>query len=384
MDSAGIYEVAVVGGGPAGSSAAFRLARQGFNVCLIEKKTFPRETLCGEFISREATEILNSLGLFKKFLMLHPNPIHSFSFILSDGRKLKTSLNFTGYGLKRGSLDNFLLKSAIKEGIDLLQPASAKEISQTSQGYALSVLTPKGTLKLLAKNVIAAYGRQSPLDRELKRDFTGIKTRLNGLKLHVPCQFAPNFPEDEIHIYVGKGIYCGVNRVDRQTLTVCFLEDRTDYEPPPRVRLKELISMNRSFKEIFSPDIFTILDSLPVYGTGNIYFGKRNCVENGIFMAGDAARVIAPLSGDGIAMALQSAELACEAVSQKLQNKLGEKDAENFYTHNYRKLFSPRLRTALLLQKTILKPDLSKPAYFAAKMFPGLLSYFINSTRGII
>ena len=56
-------DVAIVGGGPAGSATALYLRRRGYDVCLFEKKGFPRETVCGEFLSNEVTESLTELGL---------------------------------------------------------------------------------------------------------------------------------------------------------------------------------------------------------------------------------------------------------------------------------------------------------------------------------
>lgn len=377
-----IYDAAVIGGGPAGSSAALHLARAGLNVCLIEKKIFPRETLCGEFISREVTDILAALGLVDSFLKLCPNPINTLKFIFRDGKVLKAPLTFTGYGLSRGTFDSFILSQALKEGARILQPAEVKDIKIFNGHYVLSALTDKGVEELKAVTLIAAYGRQSPLDRTLNRNFTGVKSRMNGVKLHIPEEHAPGFPKDEIHIYAGSGIYCGLNRVNDGKLTVCFLEDRNHTEEAPRTNLRNLIIQNRGFREIFSPEIFDLIDSLPVYGTGNIYFGKRKAVESGIFMAGDAAQVIAPLAGDGIAMAFESARLASEAVVKIHRNELDKSKAEEFYNREREKLFSGRLRNAIILQKAVLNPALALPAYITAKIFPGILKYLINSTRG--
>jgi menaquinone-9 beta-reductase len=74
------YDIAIVGAGPAGSTAALYLARMNFRVCVIEKMPFPRETLCGEFLSREVTRILGDLHLNEGFLSLQPNPLTSFRF----------------------------------------------------------------------------------------------------------------------------------------------------------------------------------------------------------------------------------------------------------------------------------------------------------------
>lgn len=376
------YDAAVIGAGPAGSSAALHLASAGLNVCLIEKKTFPREILCGEFISREVTNTLTSLGLFDEFKELGANPIHSFKFIFKNGKALSSRLTFTGFGLKRGVFDTFIFSRALKAGASVLQPAEVKAVKRLNGLYILYVAAHEGLIKLQSRNVIAAYGKQNPLDKDLNRSFAGFKSRINGVKLHVPAEYLTDYPEDEIHIYSGDGIYCGVNKVDRGIVTVCFLEDRKSYEAPPKMHLRDLIIASRRFREIFTDEIFDFISSAPVYGTGNIYFGKKNPVENGILMAGDSAQVIAPLTGDGIAMAFQSAKLASEAVIQKHLGYFSGEQAEEFYIKEWRKLFSRRVGTAYLIQRTILNPLLAEAAYITAKMFPGILKYLINSTRG--
>jgi menaquinone-9 beta-reductase len=121
------FDIAVIGGGPSGSAAAMLLSEHGYSVALIEKKTFPREVLCGEFVSKEVIEFLKANLLYDEFLRLDPNPISSFRFIGSNGIDISSSLDFTGYGLKRSILDNFLLSKAIERGAKIFQPSEVKE-----------------------------------------------------------------------------------------------------------------------------------------------------------------------------------------------------------------------------------------------------------------
>ena len=99
------YETAVIGGGPAGSSTAINLAKKGFKVCLFEKTSFPRETICGEFLSKEVIENLKILNLFDKFNALKPNLINSFRYFNDNGESISTHFNFNAYSLKRSTFD---------------------------------------------------------------------------------------------------------------------------------------------------------------------------------------------------------------------------------------------------------------------------------------
>ena len=93
-----------------------------------------------------------------------------------------------------------------------------------------------------------------------------------------------NIPEHEIQIYTARNIYCGVNAIDDETVTVCFLERHLSGGAPARERIIELIKLNKRFAEIVSGNFEASIESFPFYGAGDIYFGKKNIVENGFMM----------------------------------------------------------------------------------------------------
>ena len=103
------HDVIIIGGGPAGSMAALYLSKYGLNTCIIEKKKFPQEVLCGEFLSGEVSKTLKELNLFESFLSLNPVKISKFKFINEQRTEISSEFYFPAYALKRSLFDHFLL-----------------------------------------------------------------------------------------------------------------------------------------------------------------------------------------------------------------------------------------------------------------------------------
>lgn len=376
------HEIVIVGGGPAGSVAGAYLARMGFSVCIIEKKEYPREVLCGEFLSREVLQILTDLGLRDQFLLLKPNPITSFRYCPEYPRTFSAPLPFTGYGLKRGAFDLLLLHAAQQAGAEVIQPASVEQIDRVGSGFELKVRGGDRDRSIRCGHVIVAYGKFNVLDKTLRRSSVHTPSSLNGIKFHVPRGLFVDLPGDEIQIFTAEGLYCGVNVVNDQTVTVCFLEKRTPADLPPRERLAQLITTNRHFGRIVAQDFTASLGSLPIYGTSNIYFGDRSVTENGMMMIGDAAAVIAPLAGDGIGMAMQSGKLAAESFQEARRRELSSEAMLRRYSEGWHASFSKRLRTSGMIQRIFLTDMGRVMSPRILSIFPGILSPIIERTRG--
>jgi len=377
------YDVAIIGGGPAGSMAAIYLSRVGFDVCLIEKKKFPRDVLCGEFLSEEVTTILKELQLFEEFLALNPVLISRFKSVNESGTEIRSNLSFPAYALKRSLFDEFLMNKAINSGANVYQPAEADFIRREDNKFLVGIIKKNNKEDILVdvSNVIAAYGKQNGFDKKLKRDFITSSSGLNGIKFHIPNSSIKNFPPDEISIYTAENIYCGINTISENETTLCALEKRVNGESSPRNRILKLLESNKKFGNLFKPDFENTLNDLPVYGTGNIYFGRRNVVENHIFMIGDAAGVIAPLAGDGIGMAFQSAKLISSLLSDYKKGKYSGYQLEKTYVMEWNKLFLRRIRFALFVQNLVLRRFTNKISYSFSKIFPSIMPVLIKVTR---
>ncbi len=375
------YDIAIIGGGPAGSTAASFLAEAGFSVCLFEKQIFPRETLCGEFLSHEVIKIISELGLDEKFNSLSPNPINKLRIFNNSKDYIQSPLGFSGFGLKRSILDKMLLDRASELGAKILQPADVKKIIRSENHF--EIIFSDGDEKLISsKKVIAAYGKRNSLDKFLFRDFAGIKTKLNGIKFHANLNHLPNFEKDEIQIYLTDGIYCGVNKVSESEAAVCFLADWNEKKYSALEFLKKLSNENIFFNNIIGADFWRGAEEKTFYGKANIYFGKKYLVEDGIFMIGDSARVIAPLAGDGIGMAMESGKLLAKILVVQKEKNLSSKLIEKMYIEGWEKLFLKRVRFAKIIQSVLLNSLYSKAIFKIIKYYPNGIKNLIKYTRG--
>ena len=372
------FDVIIIGGGPSGSSAAIELAAGGMKVAIVEKKTFPREVVCGEFLSHEVTRAIREFDLYAEFLSLRPNSIKTFSFVPENGAQVVQPLGFEAWSLKRSLLDEMLLHKARTCGAMIIQPAEVISIEYLERGYGIRCRTSQGERSFSADIVTAAYGKQNSLDKFLKRSFVSSCSGLSGLKYHLPKRVFKRFPNDEIQLFAAGGIYCGINRVNEEEATLCFLAESRGH---PKETLLRLMQKNKPFRAVFQDDLFSELRDLPPHGTGNIFFGKKELVKNGIFMIGDAAAVIAPLAGDGIGMAIESGQLLAQVLTKARRDGLKKQESEKLYVEGWGSLFKNRLRVASHIQGIALT---SFGGNFGARMLetvPSLSRGMIQWTR---
>ncbi len=337
-------DVAIVGAGPAGSTLAALLARRGYSVALIDRDTFPRDKLCGEFLSYDAMPIIDTLGL-RDELDAHAAPEISHCRIVGRHRNYEFDFPHPARGVSRMLLDDALFRRAVAAGAHAIT-GTASEVTRDG------VTFDGGAVR--ARVVAGAWGRWGRFDQQLGRAFVRDRSHRNfGFKRH----YRGGTSDGTIALYSFKRGYLGVSEVEGGITNICGLV-HADRLQGLKGRWDAFIDViraeERPLDELYArhtPAQEGFLSSEPVI------FRSRSAVEEGIFMIGDASGVIDPLTGNGMAMALQSALVAAPFIAAALEN--GDRQhSEDAYRARHAQLFARRIgwsrRAAFLLSRPAL------------------------------
>lgn len=378
--------VAIVGGGPAGSALAALLARAGRRPVLLERDRFPRQKLCGEFLSMEAQALLKRIGCLDAVLALRPAAITGARFFSPSGRSVEIDLGAEALGLGRAALDETLFLHAKRSGALAFEGAAVTRMDEDADGVLLEIerSLPDGTRGkrlLRADRVVAAYGRRSALDRPLDRDFLRRRSPFVGYKRRHVLLPGTDAVAAELHgkveIHLFEGGYCGVSGVDGGAVNVCLLAEERVFaaagESLHRDAITRLARLSPSLRgriEAMRPD------GEPL-AAAQLIFTPKESSSGSILFIGDAAGMIAPLCGDGQAMALESAVLLAELMARG-----DAADLPRLWDDLWRRRFATRLRAGRWLQALLMRPSAAEAVVRILKPWPVLAAPLLARTRG--
>lgn len=363
-------EIIIVGGGLAGLIAGIHLSKNGFSVIIIEKNTFPKHKVCGEYISNEVLDYLKLLNL--NIESLQPKNIDKLSFSLVSGKKVDSILPLGGFGLSRYSLDFYLYNEAVKMGCKIVKDTVNDVVFYDHQ---FKITTSENSYN--SKIVLGAFGKRSNLDLKFKRKFISNKSEWLGVKAH----YQMDYPDDLVGLHHFKGGYCGVSKVENNLVNICYLSDYKSFKKQKNIEeyQEKVVCENPNLKKIFDTAILKFEKPLTI---SQISFEEKQSVENHILMIGDTAGLIHPLCGNGMAMAIHSAKLASEEITDYLKNKISRAQMETNYTHKWNTNFKSRLKLGRLLGKLLQQENLAQFVMKILILFPSLLSVIIKKTHG--
>lgn len=353
-------DVAIIGAGPAGSTLAAILASRGIAVLLIDRDEFPRDKVCGEFLSYDALPLLESLGVLDRF---QANPRIERCRVIGRSHEADFQLAAPSLGVSRHLLDAALVDHARDRGAQVKTETMVTDLVVEGSRRAIVMRHESEITHVPCRLLIGAWGRWGRFDNTLQRSFIHDRRRRNfGFKRHYAGVEDPSV----ITLYSFDRGYLGVSAVEDDTTNICGLvhEDRLAghkgrwpsfveklrQEEPPLARLYD------RFRESRSP----FLSSEPVI------FRPRHVVENGVVMIGDASGLVDPLTGNGMAMAIQSAFLASRFIIRLLGGE-EERRVHQEYAVAHHDLFAARIRWSRALAHLLSRPTLLDRALRAGR-----------------
>ena len=303
------YDIAIVGGGLAGLSLAIQLARKNYCVILFEKEKFPFHKVCGEYISMESWDFIESLGIPLSDFNLPK--IDTLNLTAPNGKSFTTKLPLGGFGISRFKIDGALSEIAKENGVELMEETKVENVHFQDREFCIQYLSPgKESKEAKATICCGAFGKRSNLDVKWKRGFLSkTNPRINNyvaVKYHVQT----SWPGNVIGLHNFRNGYCGISKIEENKYCLCYLtkSDNLKESGNSIARLeRETLFANPILKNIFSSSKFLFETPLTI---SQISFSKKTLVENNLLMIGDATGMITPLCGNGMSMAMHSSKMA--------------------------------------------------------------------------
>jgi menaquinone-9 beta-reductase len=369
------HDALIVGGGPAGSTLAIILANAGRQAVLIEKRKEAQHKVCGEFLSPESLPLLRRIGIHPE--QLGAQTIHSVRVAASDVLA-EVSLPAPALSLTRRALDEALLQRAQQSGVSLLRGYTAESLSRPPGGGApdlwrLQIIdNAHASISIQAPDAFLATGKHDL--RGWTRALRGTQSGLVALKMYfrLPPEQQSNLA-GYVEIILYAGGYAGLQLVEGGVANLCALvtreklqslgghwDDLLDHMRQHSPYLDQRLSGARPMLE--RP---LAASSIP-YG----YCGEESMNEPSPWRLGDQAAVIPSFSGDGMSIAMYTAQRAAQFYLE------GATPAA--FHRELRRSFRRQLYFATLLSRMVIAiPCLAQ----AVRLWPSILSRIFIATR---
>lgn len=383
----------IVGAGPAGSTAAIRLAQAGWSVALVEKHAFPRRKVCGECIAATNLPLLDALGVGHAFDDLAGPELRHVGLFVNAHELIaplppdRASSYPWGRALGREHLDHLLVQRAAAVGATIWQPWTVKSMTHQDGQHVCELSSAQSDARetLTAPILIAAHGSwerdpagESVAPAPRDADLFGFKGTFVG------ADIAPGL----LPVLAFAGGYGGMVLGDHERTTLAFCI-RRDALRESRARHRGLKAAQAAAEHVQAQCagarrvLATATLEGPWLSIGPIRPGIRSPWHGGgVFAIGNAAGEAHPILGEGISMAIQSAWLLSERLLSREQDLRGERskhadalrEVGKDYAARWQRSFAPRIRLSSAFGQLAMRPGLSRPLLPLIRRWPGLLT----------
>jgi len=359
-------QVLVVGGGPAGSSAAWHCAQAGLDVCLVDRARFPRAKPCAEYVSPEGSRILHAMGaldtLEVQAAQLNGMVVHAPSgdrihgeFVARHGFR---GFRDRGLGIRREILDTVLLERARAAGVRVIEQAKVEQLVQDANGTVTGAIirTESGAQTVHASLVIGADGLRSVVSRRLGLARQSRWTRRVALVAHYR-DVTDMGALGEMH--VTRHGYVGLARVSDGLVNVALVVPQR-YAGTMRDGRDAFLENWLRAQPSLAPRFAKATRVTPVRATGPFASRAKRPWAPGVLLTGDAADFFDPFTGEGIYSALRGGELLAEFAQGAVRATSAEGHVRSLraYEHARKRVFGGKWRIEQLIGLAVGMPPL--------------------------
>ena len=386
-----MHDAIIIGGGPAGSSAAISLAKRGARVLVLEEKRMPRGKLCGEFITPECFPTLARLGVMDQMLAAGAQKITTVSLVVTSGKSVETHLSKMSddapwaMSLSRARFDQILFDRAREAGAQCLEAVVVKEClfeNGAPRGVKALSLSDGRSVSFDAPLIIDASGRNSRLMVGRRERIAGRRgSRLYAMKAHLK---GVEGIDHQVELCFFPQGYGGLARVEDGLVNLCFIVDERTLKSaggnPSKVIELSLMNNRRARARLRKAEV-----SGKWHSAGPLTFGHRRLARDGVIAIGDASGMIDPFTGTGIQIALRTGEMVAEAIFESMDSSAEHQtlsaSAVARYAARYEREFNRRMRTAGLLRVAAFSPAAARLMAGVLARAPKLASFVLRATR---
>ncbi len=391
------YDLGIIGFGPAGAALALAAARRGARVLVLEQHRVPHDKLCGEFLSPDAIASLEALGVPVESAVAgdaEPPRIDRVRITAPSGAMVERPLPPGGRGLSRLALDRILAGACRAAGVEIREQWRASEIapaerSAGAETVVIGGIGPDGKpARVRARVAAGAFGKGTLRDhsaeghrrRRLTPGFLAWKQHFAGGEDLAPGRAGA------VELFAFPGGYCGVSPVEGGRWNACGIVTRRAWASAGGA-IDGLIAgaaranpfLARRLQGLV-PLPATAAESKPLT-VARLDFSRRRPIAAPLLQLGDAAAEIAPLAGDGIAMALRSAAIAHPWVDARLAGAIDTDVMLAEYARAWGSAFRRRLGVASVLQRLLLDERSATVALRILALAPPLADWLVRATR---
>jgi flavin-dependent dehydrogenase len=374
-----MVDVVVAGGGPAGSACALLLARAGLSVTLVERATFPRRKICGEYLNSGAVAALDRLGVLGE-VRKGSFALHGVRLVPPHAPAVELPFTHGALACERETLDAILLRAAVYAGVTVVHGRVEDVLHDRGRIDGVWVRNDDGSAyEVRARWTVGADGCGSVVARHARLTRRSWRTARFAVGGHYT-----GFGDlgGFVEMYVAAGAYFALNPLGHDMTNVMVVVPKTALakwsgfvDQGVAGKAAELGRGHRSFANAQRVGARAAI--------GPLAHSVRSPIGDGVVLIGDAAGFLNPFTGQGVYLALTSAENAARAIIASGGDRSREASAFAAYAEDRRTDFAARKRLSAAVGWLIDVPPLARRAAAKLARQPRLAAVLIDALAGI-